>query len=143
MSTSLKSKIALALLAVAALCIGLIVADKSEPSKTESGTKLSIKVVDQLGSPDGKIKSNTLRSFVVDCSEQSDKCQRLSKLTVKDFAPTPKDTLCTAIFGGTQRAFVKGTLNGEPLDAEFSLNNGCEISRWESFSWLIGSHSKI
>lgn len=52
--------------------------------------------------------------------------------------PTPPTTACTEIYGGPATAKVTGVLEGRPVDAEFSLNNGCEIDRWRKASALLG-----
>ncbi|MBP3041942.1 hypothetical protein KKR91_00980 [Arthrobacter jiangjiafuii] len=54
------------------------------------------------------------------------------------FAPPSADTMCTQMIQGMQRAHVSGTVNGEAVDADFSLTNGCEISRWEKLTGLLG-----
>ena len=54
------------------------------------------------------------------------------------FAPPAADTMCTQMIKGMQRAHVSGTVNGEAVDADFSLTNGCEISRWEKLPGLLG-----
>jgi len=50
---------------------------------------------------------------------------------------TPPTTACTEIFGGPERARVRGTLRGEPVSAEFSRVNGCEINRWDAVAPLL------
>ena len=65
-------------------------------------------------------------------------CARLSRMTRADFAPVPPDAVCTQIYGGPQKAVVKGTFHGKPLWTSFRRRNGCEIDRWQRFSpWLI------
>lgn len=54
------------------------------------------------------------------------------------FEPTPMDVACTEQWGGPQIATVTGTLAGEPVNAEFSRTNGCEISRWDALAPLFG-----
>jgi hypothetical protein len=54
------------------------------------------------------------------------------------FAPVPGTTPCTAIYGGPAVARVTGTLDGEPVNASFSLEDGCEIARWERNRDLLG-----
>lgn len=46
--------------------------------------------------------------------------------------PVPADQLCTEIYGGDQTAVIEGTVDGEPVRAELSRVNGCEISRWDA-----------
>jgi hypothetical protein len=65
-------------------------------------------------------------------------CARLEKTTAADFAPVPGNVACSQIYGGDATARVEGTLHGKPLAADFSLVNGCEISRWNEFAWLLG-----
>jgi hypothetical protein len=65
-------------------------------------------------------------------------CTRLLVGGVKLFAPMPKDSVCTEIYGGPQRARVVGTVKGQPVRATFSRTNGCEIARWQRISpWLV------
>jgi hypothetical protein len=49
----------------------------------------------------------------------------------KPFAPVPRGQVCTEIFGGPQVATVKGTWDGEKVDARFTRQDGCEITRWD------------
>jgi hypothetical protein len=60
------------------------------------------------------------------------------ELSVEKLAPVPRTTPCTAIYGGPAVARVTGTLNGEPVDARFGLEDGCEIARWERNQALLG-----
>jgi aminoglycoside phosphotransferase (APT) family kinase protein len=63
-------------------------------------------------------------------------CRRLAQL--KDpFAPTPKGTVCTQIYGGPQIAFVTGRFRGRSVRAHFNRKNGCEIARWNRVRFLF------
>ena len=65
-------------------------------------------------------------------------CTKLASGGAKLFAPTPKNVVCTEIYGGPQRARVVGTLEGRTIHATFSRRNGCEIGRWQRISpWLV------
>lgn len=57
---------------------------------------------------------------------------------VDAFEPVPRDAVCTEIYGGPQTAHVEGTVDGRPVDADFSRTNGCEIARWEALQPLLG-----
>ncbi|MBL1067885.1 SSI family serine proteinase inhibitor [Streptomyces sp. 7-21] len=46
------------------------------------------------------------------------------------FEPVSSDALCTYMYGGPARAHVSGTWAGEPVEAAFTRDNGCEIDRW-------------
>jgi hypothetical protein len=61
-------------------------------------------------------------------------CSRLNRAALR---PLPRDTICTQIYGGPQRARVTGRIDGEPIDARFSRSNGCEIHRWDSVRYLF------
>jgi hypothetical protein len=60
------------------------------------------------------------------------------QLSARSLAPVPGDTACTAIYGGPNVARVTGTLRGEPVDEQFSLEDGCQIARWERNRALLG-----
>lgn len=64
-------------------------------------------------------------------------CAALGKAE-KPFAPPPKDQMCTKIYGGPQVATVEGTWRGEPVNARFTRGDGCEISRWDALSVVLG-----
>lgn len=63
-------------------------------------------------------------------------CRSLDRLK-HPFAPVPPDTMCTEVYGGPQRATVTGTFRGEPVNAEFSRTDGCEIDRWDKHAALL------
>src|SRR5918992_5286096 len=60
------------------------------------------------------------------------------ELSVQRLAPVPRDVACTAIYGGPSVARVTGTLRGERVDERFSLEDGCQIARWERNRALLG-----
>ena len=65
-------------------------------------------------------------------------CRRLAQGGAELFAPTPKNAVCTEIYGGPQRARVVGTVKGKRIWATFTRSNGCEIPRWQRISpWLV------
>ncbi len=55
------------------------------------------------------------------------------------FEPVPRDLACTEIWGGPQTASVLGTVAGQPVRADFSRINGCEIARWDRLALVLGS----
>ena len=63
-------------------------------------------------------------------------------VSAQSFAPVPHDTACTAIYGGPSVARVTGTLRGEPVDERFSLEDGCQIARWERNRELLGAPNR-
>ena len=65
-------------------------------------------------------------------------CARLLAGGVQLFARTPKNAVCTEMYGGPQRARVVGTVRGRLVRSTFSRTNGCEIARWQRISpWLV------
>jgi hypothetical protein len=71
----------------------------------------------------------------------ADACAALAKAAAAQldlFAPTPKNHMCSMIYGGPQVATVKGTWNGKQVDAKFDRKNGCEVRRWSNAVALLG-----
>lgn len=64
-------------------------------------------------------------------------CARLAHVARSAFTPVPADAVCTMIYGGPERATVRGTWRGQRLAAGFSRGNGCEIARWEALATLF------
>ncbi len=75
----------------------------------------------------------------VECAAEGDSqaCRAAAALKPADLEPVPRRTACTMQFGGPEVATVEGTLRGEPVDARFSKENGCEISRWQAAQPLL------
>lgn len=65
-------------------------------------------------------------------------CAVLAEQGAALFAPADPALACTQEIRGSQRASVSGTVTGEAVDRDFSLHNGCEITRWESLTALLG-----
>lgn len=65
-------------------------------------------------------------------------CAALAEGGTGLFAEPGTDVACTMQYGGPQRASVSGTVDGEEVDAEFAASDGCQISRWEALSGLLG-----
>ncbi|MET4095431.1 SSI family serine proteinase inhibitor [Arthrobacter sp. UYCu712] len=54
-------------------------------------------------------------------------------------APKAKDTNCTQQYGGPQKATVTGVVDGQPVQVNFSLIDGCEIAAWNAAKAVLGS----
>jgi hypothetical protein len=65
-------------------------------------------------------------------------CAVLAGLDPTVFDPVDPNQMCTQIYGGPETATVRGTWDGEPLDASFARNNGCEIARWDAIKAMFG-----
>jgi Subtilisin inhibitor-like len=68
--------------------------------------------------------------------DAAEACEQLSKMD-DPFAPVPKNTACTQVYGGPQEADVKGLYRGRPVEAHFDRGNGCEIERWDKVGFLF------
>lgn len=66
-------------------------------------------------------------------------CARIDEVGQSAFAPPPEDVMCTQQWGGPGVALVTGTLADTPVDARFSLTNGCDIARWRNLEPVLGS----
>jgi hypothetical protein len=64
-------------------------------------------------------------------------CQALAKNGDRALPPVAKNMMCTQVYGGDQKATVTGTWRGKPVNSNFSLVNGCEISRWKALVGLL------
>jgi hypothetical protein len=110
------------------LCAALIAAcgEDDEPSSAAPASVADLTVeVD----PGGK-------TATVKCDAAED-CPEVAALDPKVFEPTPGNVACTQQYGGPETATVKGTFKGEPVDATFSRQNGCEIARWQDAAPLL------
>jgi hypothetical protein len=63
-------------------------------------------------------------------------CAKLARMT-RPFAPTPKNQVCTEIYGGPQEALITGRLRGYSVRATFSRRDGCELGRWNRVAFLF------
>jgi hypothetical protein len=63
-------------------------------------------------------------------------CRKLAD--VQDpFAPVPKSSACTQIYGGPEIADVSGTFDSNRVDTQFSRGDGCELERWNKVGFLF------
>jgi Subtilisin inhibitor-like len=73
----------------------------------------------------------TLRRPAVACTHLAAGGERL-------FAPVPKDSVCTEIYGGPQVGLVVGTVQGHRVWARIQRRDGCQTARWNRLSpWLL------
>jgi hypothetical protein len=60
-----------------------------------------------------------------------------ARLTRKALQPLPRDSICTQVYGGPQKAEVVGRFERRSVNARFSRTNGCEIHRWNGVRYLF------
>jgi len=63
-------------------------------------------------------------------------CAQLGRIQ-NPFAPVPRDTACTLIYGGPQEAVVIGVYAGKPVRTRFTRTDGCQIARWNRVRFLF------
>lgn len=68
--------------------------------------------------------------------EASEACARLERLG-GPVGPSPHGTMCTMIYSGPQRATVRGSWRGRPVDARYDRSNGCETARWRQMAPVL------
>lgn len=122
--------------ALAAVGVALAVAGCGSDSGDEGGatgaSQTRLQVTLEIDGPAGE----AARTETISC-EPGSGCGELEDLTAADFEPVPPETACTEIYGGPETARIGGTLNGEPVEAELSRANGCEIERFDRFTPLL------
>jgi len=64
-------------------------------------------------------------------------CRMLEAHGRTAFAPTPRGTACSQIYGGPQTALVTGTLEGGRVWARFTRRDGCATARWNRVAFLF------
>jgi hypothetical protein len=124
---------------VVALAVGALVACSSGSAGATQSTDLTV-AYRQNGS-----KSAAPTTWALHCDpaggslpHASRACDRLDAVGARVFAPLPRTTVCTQIYGGPQTAVVRGTVAGRRVRARFSRENGCQIARWNRVSpWLL------
>jgi len=63
-------------------------------------------------------------------------CVKLVRMT-RPFAPTPKNMMCTELYGGPAEALVTGRLRGHSVSARFGRKDGCQVARWNRVAFLF------
>jgi hypothetical protein len=129
-------------LATVALCSLTLLAgcgddggDESGEGGGASGVAADLTVTVRPDGPGGPVRERRVQCERVGRSAGERVCRGLNE---GSFAPVPRTTPCTAIYGGPAVARVTGTFRGGPVDARFSLEDGCEIARWERNRALLG-----
>lgn len=59
-------------------------------------------------------------------------CAVLQSVDMNVFTPKDEDTMCTDQIESNLTGNIRGEIGGEDIDADFALNNGCEIARWHA-----------
>lgn len=108
------------------------------PSPTGLPADLTI-TVDASGSGDTQVWTLTCDPPGGDHPDPAWACAALEEAGgAAAFDPVPRTAVCTEIYGGPQTAHVEGTVDGTPINADFSRTNGCEIKRWDTLRAVLG-----
>jgi len=111
-----------------------------EPTATGSAAQADLTVVVDDG-------AGTSSTYTLTCDDgqaggtlptASDACAQLAELGPQAFAEPAADQMCTDIYGGPQTATVTGTVDAAPVEVTLSRTNGCQISRWDALSAIVG-----
>jgi hypothetical protein len=70
------------------------------------------------------------------CPSKNPDCAALARLP-RALVPIPSDAVCTEVYGGPQRALVRGTFRGRRVWTRFARRDGCEIARWNRHAFLF------
>lgn len=131
----------IAALTLAALAVsGCGGSDSSSSSSSSSGSGTA--TADLQISLSVKGSEQPSKSWTLHCPaggtlpDAAEACKKLAAID-DPFAPVPKGTACTQIYGGPEIADVSGTFNGKPVNTQFSRGDGCEIERWKKVGFLF------
>jgi hypothetical protein len=64
-------------------------------------------------------------------------CRRAYELEQLLARPPRTDRPCTMVYGGPDRARIRGNVRGAAVDRSFSRTNGCEIADWDRAQLLL------
>jgi subtilisin inhibitor-like len=127
-----------ALLLALSVVVGVVTAGVA--AAPPPATNLIIRVY-----PGGVKKPQTAHVWTLACKpargslpNRADACQRLLALKAP-FRPTPRNAVCTQIYGGPAVAHVSGTFKRQRVSRWFRRTNGCEIARWNRVRFLLRS----
>jgi subtilisin inhibitor-like len=93
--------------------------------------------------PDGMGPQAVKKTYTLKCApvggtlpKRAAACTKLMRAQ-RPFAPTPRGTACTMIYGGPQEALVTGRFRGNQLRATFGRKDGCQLARWNRVGFLF------
>ena len=64
-------------------------------------------------------------------------CDRVRGMRRVLVEPRPADRICTQIYGGPDRALVKGRLRGAAVSRRFGRADGCQIADWDAAQQIL------
>jgi len=107
----------------------------TSPGSAAARTSLEVEVVASPGSQPQRW-TLTCEPPGGDHPDPARACADLAEATAP-FAPLDEGMFCTELYGGPQTAVVRGTHEGEPVQAQLSRTDGCEIARWDGLGAVL------
>ncbi len=121
-----------AVAATAAIALAIAACgDDEDAGSPAAATELEVTL-----DPDGEGGRDALEG-AIGCPGDAPACDAVAALPADPAAPVPPGTACTEIYGGPDTLSIRGTIDGEPVDATFTRANGCEIERFDRFAELL------
>ena len=108
----------------------------SGPGSSTGGTSLTVRVEPGYGE-DAKTWTLTCDPPAGTHPQASAACAQLAAIKGDPFAETPKNTGCTMLYGGDQKAQITGTYQGRHVDTKVTRTDGCQVARWERLSAVL------
>ena len=127
---------ALALFPAVFLLLGVACSDSGEAKDVTIQLRITVW-------PEGMGAGKPVRRFRLECNPlggnlpHGDRACYFLATTPRPFAPVAPATACAQVYGGPQRARVRGRLRGRGVDATFRRTDACESARWERVSFLL------
>lgn len=118
---------------VAALgAVLLLAAPAAQATGTAGPAAFTARVTVTVSMSPDQPKSRTL----LECPGPRARACRALESSPEALWPTA-DRACTEIYGGPQRARIRGDVNGRRVDVVVQRNNGCGIEDWDSLRGVL------
>lgn len=107
-------------------------------SENSSGSATQVQISVWFSGVDGPV-----RTWTLECPpggslpNAAEACDRLEAMGDEAFKPVAKDIACAQIYGGPEVAEVRGTFDGQPVEARFNRTDACEMERWTRHEFLF------
>lgn len=135
------------LLATAAVAVAVLSAcgsdassDGTPPTTSDApaaaGTSLTIEVTASEGA-EPRTYRLTCDPAGGDHPQPQQACDAIASAGADIFEPVAADQACTMIYGGPQTATIRGTYDGQDVDATFDRADGCETERWDRLGTTV------
>jgi subtilisin inhibitor-like len=107
-----------------------------DDAPSQSATDLRIMVWPSGRSGDEHEATLTCSPAGGSLDDAEEACRRLGRLE-HPFRRPPGQDICTQIHGGPAVAEIRGTFEGEQVNATFARSDGCEIALWDRHQFLF------